>query len=218
MKPARRLERNGSACAPWAMLLPDAAEGLLTDAEGRALDAHLAVCPACTEELAEAQRGLAWLTVLKDQTPEPPVGLLASILAQTTGAAEAGVMLPPLAPVPVPVPAMVYPAPQPAAGSGLAGWLGFGEGTWTSLMQPRFAMTGATAFFSICLTLNLLGISVTELNAQSLRKGGLQRSVADTGASLVRSFQGLRMVYRVESHVSEMRAQMNGPGDGTPTR
>lgn len=212
--------RNASACAPWAMLLPDAADGLLSDAEQRALDQHLSGCVGCTEELAEAQRGLAWLTVLKDQTPEPPPNMLASILAQTTGYAEAGVSLPPLAHIPEVQPLPVVPAPQnwEGTGSGWRGWMGLGRDGWAALVQPRLAMTGAMAFFSICLTLNLLGVSVDQLNAQSLRKGGLHRTVADTGASLVRSIQGLRVVYRVESRVSEMRAQMDDPDAASSSR
>jgi hypothetical protein len=122
-------------------------------------------------------------------------------------------MLPPLSALPVPA-AVAEPAHLTPSRGGPREWFGLGQGVWASLTQPRLAMTGAMAFFSICLTLNLLGVSVADLNAQTLYKGGLQRSVADTGASLLRSFQGLRTVYRVESHVSEMRAQMNGPEAG----
>lgn len=226
-RPVKRLDSSvsahsvsplrGSSCAAWAMLLPDAAEGLLSEPEQRALEQHLSGCAACSEELAEAQRGLAWLTVLKDQTPEPPSTLLSTILAQTTGMPEAGVFLPPLpvtpesatiAPEPLLPGANVF-GPAPA---GLRSWREFGqglEGLWAGLLQPRLAMTAAMAFFSICVTLNLLGFSVRQLDAQTLRSGGLHRTVADTSASLVRSIEGLRVVYRVESHVNEMRAQMD---------
>lgn len=219
VKPA---PRGGSACAPWAMLLPDAVDGLLSDAEQRALDQHLAGCVGCSEELAEAQRGLAWLTVLKDQAPEPPPNMLASILAQTTGYAEAGVSLPPLVHPTQWQPAAAVPPLQDThewegTAAGWRGWIGLGEGGWSALVQPRLAMTGAMAFFSICLTLNLLGVTVDQLNGQALRNGGLHRTVSDTGASLVRSIQGLRVVYRVESRVSEMRAQMDDP-DATSSR
>ena len=96
--------------------------------------------------------------------------------------------------------------------------MGLGHGGWAALVQPRLAMTGAMAFFSICVTLNLLGVSVDQLNAQTLRSGGLHRTVADTGASLIRSIQGLRVVYRVESRVSEMRAQMDDQNAASPQR
>lgn len=207
-RPFRRADRIGAVCAPWTVLLPDAAEGLLTDAEQRALDQHLAGCPACSEELAEAQRGLAWLTVLKDQVPEPPSDLLSNILAQTTGMPEAGVYLPEVPLQYLPMPSAVE---QPSTWETVRGWLRADPGTWSTLLQPRLAMTGAMAFFSVCLTLNLLGISVSQIDAQTLRKNGLHRTVTDTGASLVRSFQGLRVVYRVESRVNEMRAQMDSP-------
>jgi hypothetical protein len=214
-KGARLPNRIGSACAPWTVLLPDAAEGLLSSAEQRALDQHLAGCVPCSEELAEAQRGLAWLTVLRDQVPEPPSHLLGNILAQTSGYEEVGVWLPPLSATAA---AAAPDTALPAVGASLWSWLRGDPGTWSSLLQPRLAMTGAMAFFSICLTLNLLGVSVTQLDAQSLRRGGLHRTVADTGATIVRSIQGIRMVYRVESRVNEMRAEMDDGPAGDDAR
>ncbi len=216
-----RSHRPASACAPWAMLLPDAAEGLLSEGEQRALDGHLAVCSGCSEELAAAQRGLAWLTVLKDAAPEPPKHLLANILAQTTAMAETGVRLPELLPYVVPVGGAAGHATPGEwgwmqAGTTLRGWLRGDEGTWSSLLQPRLAITGAMAFFSICITLNLLGISVNQLDAQTFRKGGLHRTVTNTGATIVRSLQGLQVVYRVESRVNEMRAGMSDT-EGVPS-
>ncbi len=213
--------RANDACAPWVTLLPDAVEGLLNDAEQRALDFHLAECSACTLELAEAQRGFAWLTVLKEYPPGPPPDMLADILARTTGMVETGVMLPPLpvATAPVAGPSLVVaPGAWAQLGRDLGRWIRGEEGTWSSLLQPRLAMTGAMAFFSICLTVNLLGISVSQLDAQSFRKGGLERTVAKKRASLVRSIEGLRVVYRVESRVNEMRAQMDNPGETSPAR
>ena len=211
---------TASPCTSWATLLPDAAEGLLSEAEQRALDSHLSSCVACAEELAEAQRGLAWLGVLKDHTPEPPLDLLSNILAQTTGCAEAGVSLPELppflSPADLPVAALGQPAWE-SAGQHLLSWLRGDAGTWSSLLQPRLAMTAAMAFFSICLTLNLLGISVTQLDAQTLRRGSLERTVSDTGATIVRSLHGLRVVYRVESRMNDMRAQKDGPETSSPT-
>lgn len=193
-----------AACGPWLALLPEAAEGLLPETEQQVLEQHLACCPPCAEEMAEAQRGLAWLTVLKEYTPAPADEILASILAQTSGVEEAGVFLPEM-------PAYVPTPPRPVlslnAREVLLSWLRGDEGTWSSLLQPRLAMTGAMAFLSICLTLNLLGISVAQLDADGLHHGGIERSVAGTGASLMRSFHGLRVVYRVESRVNQLRTQ-----------
>jgi anti-sigma factor RsiW len=221
-KPAKQPAGSNPGCAAWAMLLPDAADGLLNDAEQAALDQHLSACGGCAQELAEAQRGLAWLTVLKDQSPEPPSHLLANILAQTTGVSEAGVALPPLAAVPL-TPSLTEELSEslpvwPPSQSGIRGWFGLDTESWSGLLQPRLAMTGAMAFFSICLTLNLLGVSVRQLDAQTLRGEGIQRTVSSTGATLVRSIEGLRTVYRVESRVNEMRAQMDGPDNSSSAK
>lgn len=216
-------DRVTAACAPWMLLLPDAAEGLLSDAEQRALDQHLAQCASCSEELAAAHRGLIWLTVLKEQTPEPPAHLLSSILAHTTGMAETGAFLPERSPQLLSQPFEDKGADFPVVAAEQQGtqiwrWLRGEEGTWSSLLQPRLAMTGAMAFLSICLTINLLGAPGSLMDAQSFRRGGLHRTVADTGATLLRSIQGLRVVYRVQSRVSEMRAQMDGPEMGDNSR
>ncbi len=200
------------ACTAWSMLLPDAADGLLSEAEESAFTQHLSQCAPCSQEFAEAQRGLGWLAVLKHHAPEPPDRLLGNILAQTTGAEPLPVM-----PMPGTAAAWVHGVVTPAVhlqsewGGRLRSWMGLDARQWSSLLQPRLAMTGAMAFFSVCLTLNLTGLSLSQLREQGLSRPGLQRSVADAGASAVRSFQGLRVVYRVESRVSELRAQNDAP-------
>ena len=75
-----------AGCADWEALLPEAAEDLLGEVEAQALAVHLATCLSCEAELAEARRGAAWLSLLKEQTPEPSHDLVAGILARTTGA------------------------------------------------------------------------------------------------------------------------------------
>jgi len=73
-----------------------------------------------------------------------------------------------------------------------------------SLFQPRLAMTAAMAFFSIALTLNLTGVRLRDLRADDFTPAGLQRSLADTTASVARSFQNDRTVYQVESRLREL--------------
>lgn len=219
-----------SACAAWAALLPDAAEDLLSGAEREALDKHVLTCDGCAWELADAQRGAAWLGLLKGHVPEPPAHLLSSILERTswgeenkTAAAESALRqlpsLPELAGEQSDVWLSAGIAPNQLdhvsrMRKHLRRWLGL-SGVSGSLLQPRLAMTTSMAFFSICLTLNLLGISVRKLPAESLSPAGLQRTVADTGASLVRSFEGNRVVYRVESRVNEWRTASSA-GDSLP--
>jgi hypothetical protein len=73
--------------------------------------------------------------------------------------------------------------------------------------QPRMAMTAAMAFVSIALTLNLTGVRLKNLRASDFTPSGLRRNVADASASAARSFQNMRVVYQVESRVSELRGE-----------
>lgn len=217
---ASGLDSPAAGCTEWGVLLPEAAEDLLGEAEVHALALHLSVCSSCEAELAAARRGAAWLALLKEQVPEPPHDLVAGILARTTGATSlAETVAAEL--LPVPVTAWQVPEAQPFGPSQggnpspvrewLARWLGLNTSKIPAL-QPRLTMTAAMAFFSICLTLNMLGISVTELHAQDLHAIGLQRTVAGKGASVLRSLQGIRVVYRVESRVNDWLTAGNTQG------
>lgn len=214
-----------NTCADWGALLPDAAEDLLGEAETKALAMHLAGCPSCEAELAEARRGAAWLSLLKGHTPEPSHDLVQGILARTTGAASLGeAVVAELLPTPAPA-WSAHPVPRSGASvSGdagpLRGWMArwFGlESHYGPSLQPRLTMTAAMAFLSICLTLNMLGISLTQLHAQDLHAISLQRTMAGKGAGMLRSLQGIRVVYRVESRVNDWLTASNVP-DPASTR
>ena len=213
---------HAEACPEWAERLPDAADGLLSDAQQLEVERHVLTCAGCARELADAQRGAAWLAFLKEDSPEPPVELLSAILEKTLGAdplgasrGAAAAAIPEIAGTASPAWVGASVEARPAA-AGVWGrierWLGI-EGAFASILQPRLAMTSAMAFLSVCLTFNLLGVSVRNLSTASLSPGELQRTVADTGASLVRSFEGIRMVYRVESRVNEWRTATWTPSD-----
>ena len=103
-------EGRSGACSVCEAMLPEAVDGMLSETEQNAFDRHVAGCVECARELAEARRGAAWLSMLKSQAPEPPAGLLAKILAETTGAAQHHVV-PAAAPaVFIPVRPVVVPA------------------------------------------------------------------------------------------------------------
>lgn len=220
--------RKAEACSSWALLLVDAAEGLLSEGEQTVLDRHVAICPGCAQELADAQRGAAWLGLLKGHSPEPPPALLQNILAKTTGVTATSSLshadsLPVESWPPLPPPRLVHDGwPHPAgqrvppkgiaAEEGMGLWFGAG-GQYVPALQPRLAMTSAMAFFSICLTLNLLGFSFHSVRAEALRPAGIQRTVSDTSATLVRSFEGIRVVYQVESRVNEWRTASTAGND-----
>ena len=201
-------EKNkATECAVCEAMCPDAVDGTLTEAERRVFERHVAHCPACAKEYEEAQRGAAWLGMLKGHTPEPPAALLAKILAETTGVVESE---PVQSAVPEFVPAM--PVSEPAPAWALSTILRklvdvFRIETARATFQPRMAMTAAMAFVSIALTLNLTGVRLKNLRASDFTPSGIRRGVAEASASAARNFQNLRVVYQVESRVSELRGE-----------
>jgi hypothetical protein len=214
---------GGSTCAVCQAMLPEAVDlsaAGLTAAERAAFEKHLAGCVECSREFAEAQRGVAWLALLKSQSPEPPSGLLASILAltPTQSQAHSPAHSPSAAAAPQfsssPLPAFAAPAyalPPRRALAQRQPWFSLQSLAFTA--QPRLAMTAAMAFFSIALTLNLSGVRLRDLRAENFTPSGLRRTVADADASLTRTFQNSRVVYQVESRVSEL-----GNDDPLPAR
>jgi hypothetical protein len=209
------------ACAVCETMLPDAADGLLTASEQRAFDMHVAGCQECARELAEAQRGAAWLSMLKSQAPTPPETLLAKIIAETTGAraqdtAPVAIAAPqwnPPAPVVQPAPVLRPSRRLPDAWTALRNQLRdtFSIESARVTFQPRIAMTAAMAFFSIALTLNLTGVRLRDLRPANFTPSAIKRTVADLDASAIRTFQNNRAVYQVESRLSELRSD-DAPG------
>ncbi len=208
-------QQEPNTCAVCEAMLPDAVDGTLSPAQQQAFDRHVAGCVECSRELAAARRGAAWLAMLKGNAPEPPAALLAKILAGTTGVVEPHVT--------------AVAATQPARGGAAHGWATrfaayrqkladvFSLENTSSIFQPRMAMTAAMAFFSIALTLNLTGVRLSGLHADNFTPGGLRRTVADASASVSRTFQNNRMVYQMESRVSELRSDDAPATDRDPS-
>jgi hypothetical protein len=190
-------------------MLADALDGTLSPAEKAVFDAHMAICGPCSEMLADAQRGAAWLEMLRDPRPEPPAELLERILAQTSGLA--------LGHVPVAVHAaervfvaethvrgVVVPFPQRFAS-------GFRKSfSFHGLLQPRLAMTAAMAFFSIALTMNLTGVRLSGLRPSDLKPSSLKQGFYSANARVVRYYEGLRVVYELESRVHDLESDSGG--------
>ncbi len=247
-------EKLPAACLICRTMLAEAIDGTLLEAERAVFEGHIASCAACRSELAEAQRGEAWLSLLKSQVLEPPADLLARVLAVTTGGCapaegeravpgvasaeppselvSAALPLPlPPAGVPEPVaPGYVWdphwaaidaerqvsgrrPETRSLAMRARAAWVS----VWATMAQPRLAMTAAMAFFSIALTLNLVGVRLRDLRAAHPSFSALKRTVADADASAARLFQNNRAVYQVESRLNELRSE-DAMNDESPER
>ena len=219
MSQFEEFEQRPAACAVCEAMLPEAVDGLLSDTEQRAFDKHVAGCVECARELSEAKRGAAWLSMLKSQAPEPPAGLLARILAETTGGIQPNAVAAPAASVAAWQPEAHPFAPTPQRGF-VGQWAAFRKQCSDLLLtesariifQPRFAMTAAMAFFSIALTLNLTGVRLRDLRASNFTPSALKRTMSDVDASATRMFQNNRAVYQVESRLSELRSD-DAPDD-----
>lgn len=233
-------------CAQCEAMLADALDGTLSPSDQAAFDLHMAACANCSTMLANAQRGLAWMELLKSPLPEPPANLLDRIFAQTCNEAVSKSSAPivlggndflrtpnTLLGRPTLVPAHASAVQREAAFNVLPfrtrlayGFRSIGH----TLFQPRLAMTAAMAFFSIALTMNLTGVRLSNLRASDLKPSSILRSAYDAKARVVRYSDNLRVVYELESRVRDLQrssdsdypstspAPQNDPAAATPSQ
>ena len=221
---------DGGNCAQCEAMLADALDGTLSAADQELFDAHMAECGPCAQMLADAKRGAAWLEMLRHPAPEPPVALLERILAQTSGdpshAIPAGMQdevgLAAAQSGNVPAMAPGYGMPGIPYGKVIPFRQRFRASSFGQiLMQPRLAMTAAMAFFSIALTMNLTGVHPLELRASDLTPGSLKRDFMSANARVVRYYEGLRVVYELESRVHDLQTATDNDataGSAEPAR
>ena len=87
------------------------------------------------------------------------------------------------------------------------------------MLQPRLAMTAAMAFFSVALTMNLTGFHPTSLRASDLQPSSLKRDFYSANARVVQYYEGLRVVYELESRVHDLQSASDdstGSGQAAP--
>jgi hypothetical protein len=192
--------KRNPRCMACESMLTDVLDDILIPGDKAWFDQHIATCSECSQMFADAQRGAAWLELLKSPRPEPSAALLERILAQTAAtdlpntAAEpafSGAYVP-YAPVRTNVLPFRPRMPRVAA---------FAQG----FFEPRLAMTAAMAFFSIALTLNLTGVKLNQLSASDLKPSSLKKTYYEATAQTVRYYDNLRVVRVLESRVDELR-------------
>ena len=88
-------QSDNAHCAQCEAMLADALDGTLSAADQAMFDTHMLTCGPCSQLLADAQRGPAWLEMLRDPLPVPPEALFVSILAQTSGQTSGSIGLAP---------------------------------------------------------------------------------------------------------------------------
>lgn len=186
-------------CSDFDSLLSDALDGLLTVATQKRFDAHRQQCATCGPLFRETQAGMNWLGSLEEV--ETPANLLHNILAGTTLRQDAtGPTVPKrsfkerfsgvLADIMAPVRALVR--------------------------EPRLAMTGAMAMFSVTLTLNLVGVRLGDLKHVDLHPRAIKEQATmryyETTSRVVKYYENIRLVYEVESRLQELK-RATGNGD-----
>ncbi len=222
MRPTQSVDAK--QCAQFESMLADAVDGTLTAEEQAAFDLHLVGCAVCSEMLASAKRGAAWLEMLRQHAPQPPAAMLERILAQTSGAQaiRPAVQASELASGTALDTAGVTDSRAAASGAGnvlpfrrrIVPRFDFRAAAHT-LLQPRLAMTAAMAFFSIALTLNLTGVRVSEFRMSDLKPSSLRRNIYEANAHVVRYYTNLRVVYELESRVHDLQRSSDGDSSST---
>ena len=185
-------------CIACEEMLTDAIDQTLSPADQAWFDRHIASCADCSVSFADAQRGAAWLELLKSPRPEPSAALMERILAQTSEMQHDTFLNPAIVGQPVML-------PVPAAPRG--NLLGFRPrlpqmASWMNPnSQPRLYMTAAMAFFSIALTLNLAGVRLDQIKASNLSPTNVRKTYYEASADAVRYYDNLRVVRVMESRV-----------------
>jgi Putative zinc-finger len=189
---------NGMQCQEFDGLLTDAIDGVLTGLQLDRFQAHARTCSGCGPLFAEVEAGRNWL---KDLTEvEPPVSLVNNILASTTGVDSQRLRV-------------NVSAPQPRSSRLGASWWERAQAwaseavrpVWSTVRQPRFAMSFGMAFFAMSVGLSVLGVKPADLREVSLRPAAIRHTYYSTQARVVRYYENIRFVYEVESRVRELK-------------
>ena len=197
---------NGRHCNEFDLLLTDALDGVVSGAELDRFQAHARACPACGPLLAEAEAGRNWLKGLTEV--EPPAGLVANILASTTGVDTQRLRA-------------AARAPQPRIS-----WLEQLRATvlepvfapiWATVRQPRFAMSFAMAFFALSVGLTVAGVKPADLSKISLRPAAIRHTYYATEARIVRYYDNVRLVYEVQAAVRGIKRNL-APAEPGPEK
>jgi hypothetical protein len=232
-------------CVAVELLWVEAAEGTLAPTVAERVRAHTSECASCREKISQARKGREWLLMLKLEPLVPPSDLVAKILARTTGASETSHPRWSTPKIPAEIdtrtaeryslPGYASPdfetVPSSSDAVGEDGSVGYdgiaATPVWQrpsvvllrkTVFEPRMALVAAMAFFSISLTLNLVGVKLTSFRASDLEPQAMRRAVtrqyAEANARVVHYYENLRIVYEVESRVHQLRQA----ADSTPVQ
>ena len=183
---------NGMQCSEFEALLFDALDNQLTGAKQERFRAHARVCAKCGPMFAEAEAGQHWLKSLVEV--EPPANLVNDILAATSGIPSYRLH------------EIVASVHQPSFGERIREWAdSLLTPVWSTVRQPRFAMSFGMAFFSLSVALSVAGVKPTDIKQADLSRSGLRRTYYTTQARVVKYYENIRLVVEIESKVQEIK-------------
>ena len=192
---------NGMQCKEFEALLFDALDQKLTDAKKDRFHAHARSCSRCGPMFAEIEAGQHWLKSL--QEVEPPANLVNNILVATSGLESYRLQ-------------DAAVSAKSALGERIREWMdSFLIPVWSTVRQPRFAMSFGMAFFSLSVALSVAGVKPGDLRQADLSRNGLRRTYYTTTARVVKYYENIRLVYEIESRVQEIK-KATTPAESAP--
>ncbi len=194
--------QHGMQCAEFDALLTDALDGVLNGSQLIRFNTHKSGCAACSEMFAEAEAGMNFLKALPEL--DPPAGFAERVLLATSGIQAKAQTEAPLT--------WKQRVLQTLEPSNLGRMF---RPVWTTVMQPRFAMSFGMAFFSITLVLNVIGIKVTSIKTADLRPSAIVRNYYETTGRLVKYYENIRFVYELETRVRALKKAATTPETNT---
>jgi hypothetical protein len=192
---------NGMQCKEFEELLFDALDQKLIQAKKDRFQAHARSCNRCGPMLAEVEAGQHWLKSL--QEVEPPAALVKNILTATSGIQSYRLEI-------------AASAHEPSFLERIREWAdSFVTPVWSTVRQPRFAMSFGMAFFSLSVALSVAGVKPSDIKQADLSRNGLRRTYYTTSARVVKYYENIRLVYEIESRVQEFK-KATTPAEAVP--
>ena len=180
------------SCAEFDALLTDALDGVLGEASQRRFETHRRQCPTCGPLFRETAAGMNWLSSL--ELVEPPSNLVHNILAATSAQTGAALASAPKLSWKERLSEILRDVASPLRGL---------------IREPRLLMTVAMAIFSVTLSLNLIGVRLSDLRHLDLRPSAIRENatIKYTEASnrVIQYYYSIRLVYEVESRLQELK-------------
>jgi hypothetical protein len=151
--------------------------------------------------LAEVEAGQHWLKSL--QEVEPPANLVKNILASTSGIESRRLDL-------------AASAEEPSLLERVREWAdSFLTPVWSTVRQPRFAMSFGMAFFSLSIALSVAGVKPSDIRGEVFTPKGMRKTYYTTTARVVKYYENIRLVYEIESRVQEFK-KATTPAESVP--